>query len=252
MKKLTILILMAGMVLPLFAERLNLGDPGLVERFGKHIVKDKIDLYDPDTLGLWVLQHDYRQKYNRVHNDEFELDDAKKWALEKFKLKLSKLKPIDPNAEYDLYLGGVSFGKYDFKEERFPLKGAIEEGTYMQYPGKDYIVKSWHDSILKFENATSKDNFIPMEKAEAKKFLRSRKDKYGNIDRRLVAHYVYTLVGYEEDEEFIPNSKKMTIKFKGKLKFVEFMDEKKKRVLRRIDFLSNTVSDMNNTNKGGE
>jgi len=236
MKKLMILVLMIGMALPLFAEKLNLGDPSLVERFGMNILKDKIDLYDPDEFGLWVLQHDYSSKYQKVRNDEFELDDAKKWAFDKYKQKLEKVKPIDKNAEYHIYLGGVRFGKYDFKEKRFPLIGALEEGSYMQYKGKGKIVNYYNRSKLIFDNATSDVNFIPMEKAEAKKFLKSRKDKYGNVDRNLIAHYIYTLKNYEQINEFQPGRSLMTIKFEGELKSVEFMDKKRKKIIEKIEF----------------
>lgn len=245
-------ILLLGIGTLSFAGNLDLGDKNLVERFGMNILKDKIDLYDPDEFGLWVLQKDYRTKYRKVRNDEFELDDAKKWAFEKFKQKLEKVKPIDKNAEYHLYLGGVKFGKYDFKEKRFPLTGALEEGSYMQYRGKGKIVHYYNRSKLIFDNATSDVNFIPMEKAEAKKFLKSRKDKYGNVDRNLIAHYVYTLKNYEQVNEFQPGRSLMTIKFEGELKSVEFMDKKRKHILKHIDFSSNLSSDMNNSNKTGE
>jgi len=245
-----VLLLVIASMLPLFAGKMDLGDPNLVERFGMNIVKDKIDLYDPDELGLWVLQRDYQQKYRKVRNDEFELEDAKKWALEKFKQKLAKVKPIDKDTEYHIYLGGVKFGKYDFKEKKFPLTNALEENSYMQYRGKGKVVNPYRSSKLMFENASAEVNYIPMEKADAKKFLKSRKNKYGNVDRDLIAHYVYTITSFEEVDEFQPNGRGMTIKFEGKLKSVEFMDKKRKHVLKKVDFdrVGNPSFENNNTN----
>lgn len=248
MKKLFWIVLI-GLSIPLFAEKLNLDDSKLIERFGALMLKDKLDMYDPDEFGLYVLQKDYRSKYQKVRNDEFELDDAKKWAFDKFKKKLEKVKPIDSDAEYHLILG-VKFQKYDFKAKRFPID-ALTEDSYMRYGGKDDIVSSYRNSKLVFENAVDDINFISMSKDEAKKFIKARKDKYGNIDRQLIAHYIYKITEYKEVDEFKPNGRKMTLKFTGKLKSVEFMDKKRKHVLKKVDFenIGNTSSDDNNTNK---
>ena len=251
-RSMTLVVIIVGVMQSLWAEKLNLGDPNLVERFGMQIVKEKIDLYDVDALGLWVLKNDYRSKYQKVRNDEFELDDAKKWAFDKFKQKLSRIKPIDKDAEFHLYLSGVEFGKYDFRGKKFPLLNALEEGTYMRYGGRGKIVERWRGAKLVFENATSEINYLPMEKEEAKKFVRSRKDKYGNIDRNLAAHYVYTITSYEETDEFRPNEQVMRIKFTGRLKSVDFMDKKQKYVLKHFEFLPNRNPDMNNSNTGGK
>jgi len=248
MKK-VLLILMVVLVVPSFAEKLNLDDNKLVEKFGALILKDKLDIYDPDEFGQYVLEKDYRSKYQKVRNDEFELDDAKKWAFDKFKEKLNKVKPLDKNADYHLILG-IKFQKYDFKNKRFPID-ALTEGSYMQYGGKNDIVSSYSRSKLVFENATDDVNFIPMSKDEAKKFVKARKDKYGNVDRQLTAHYIYKIAEYKEVDEFKPNGRKMTLKFVGKLKSVEFMDKKQKHVLKKVDFenMGNTSPADNNTNK---
>lgn len=247
MKKI-LLILLVG-IIPLLGEELNLQDKMLVEHFGALIVKDKIDLYDSDEFGLWVLKKDYQSKYRKVQNDEFEFNDAKEWAFNNFKKKLEKVKPFTKDTEFHLFLSS-KFGKYDFKSKTFPIE-ALSEGTFMQYAGKGDLVHYYSNSKLVFENATDEVNFLAMTKDEAKKFIKLRKDKYGNIDRKLIAHYIYTITNFKEVNEFKPNGQDMTIKFTGKLKSVEFMDKKQKHILKKVDFenISDSLSDENNTSK---
>ena len=241
-----VLIVLVMIYAPLYAEKLNLNDRNLVERFGMNIVKSKIDLYDPDEFGLWVLENDYRTKYQKVRNDEFELDDAKKWAFEKFKKKLSMIKSIDPKAIYHLYLK-VRFGKYDFKNGRFPVE-ALTENSYMQYAGKGKIVNRYAESKLFFDNANSDVNYIAMDKQKAKHFLQTRKNRWGDVDRSLVAHYIYKINSYEEEKEFQPGRSSMILKFTGTLISVEFMDKKTKNILGSVTYDKHTT-DKNNTKR---
>jgi len=237
-----LLILLVG-IIPLFGEELNLQDKVLVEHFGALIIKKKLDLYDSDEFGLWVLKKDYQSKYRKIRHDEFEFNDAKEWAFNNFKKKLSKVKPFTKNTEFHLFLRS-KFNKYDFKSKTFPIE-ALSEGTYMSYSGKNDLVNYYNNSKLVFENATDAVNFLSMKKDEAKKFIKLRKNKYGNINRNLVAHYIYTITDFEEVDEFKPNGRKMTIKFTGKLKSVEFMDKKRKHVLKRVDFNTTIVPSVN-------
>jgi len=235
MKKMLMpLVVLVGLVVPTFAEKLDLGNPNIVENFGATIVKEKLDTYDSVSLGLWFLKKNYHEKWSRVRNDEFELDDAKVWAFDQLKKKLDKAKPIKKGAEYHLHLTS-KIEKYDFKAKSFPVK-ALSENSYMQYKGKNIFVTGYSSSKLLFENASTSVNFIPMEKAAAKKFIKSRKDRYGTVDRNIIAHYVYTITSFSEDREFKSDGSTMTIKFMGKLKSVEFMDKSRKHILYRVDF----------------
>ncbi len=246
MKKIMV-IMMCILAIPSFAEKLDLGNPLVLENFGANIVKDKLDTYDSVALGLWYLKNNYRSKWNRVRDDEFELDDAKNWAFEQLKKKLSKIKPIDKNAEYHLYLSS-KFTKYDFKSQSFPVE-ALSGTSYMSYFGKGEFVKSCSYSKLLFENADESVNFIPMKKADAKKFIQSRKNKYGKINREIVAHYVYTIINYMEDREFTSDGSPMTIKFTAKLKSVEFMDKSRKHILQTVNFETSDMHNETNSSK---
>ena len=242
MKKVITIVLLCLLSNQVMAGKLNLDNPSIVEYFGANIIKKKFDTYDSDTLAIWYLKDNYKEKWYRVKNDEFEFDGAKIWALNQLKKQLSDLKPIDKEAEYHLYLK-ASFGKYNFKLKGFPIK-ALSEDSYMTYHGKGIFVDNYYaySSKLFFENANNKFNFIPMEKTKAKKFINSKKDRYGNINRRLTAHYIYKITNFTEDRKFKSNGSTMTIKFTGKIKSVEFID--RKNILYRVDFNSNNENNI--------
>lgn len=216
-----------------FSEKYDLADPLLVEQFGANIVKEKLDTYDKDSLGLWYLKKKYNEKLRKVQQDEFEFDDAKSWAFEQLKKKLAKIKSVDKSADYHLNLK-IQFGKYDFNSEFFPIE-ALMEDAYMQYAGKGEFVAGYRNSKLLFEKFNDGINILPMKKEEAKAFIKKRKNSNGYINRELTAHYVYTISDVKEDIEFTSSGSPMTIKFIGKLKSVEFMDKKGKKVLRSIN-----------------
>ena len=227
--------------IPVMAQKLNL-DSSTLENFGANIVKEKIDTYDTVALGLWYLKRNYNSKWRRVQNDEFELDDAKNWAFKQLIKKLDRVKPINKSAEYNLYLN-IKFTKYDFKSEHFPVE-ALSVDSYMSYSAKGEFVQKYANSKLYFENIDESINFIPMKKGDAKNFIKSRKGKYGDIDRSIVAHYVYKIISFEEDREFKSDGSPMTIKFTARLKSIEFMDKSKKTIYQKIDFDKNNTSSM--------
>ena len=229
-----IILSMSLMAHWLQAKEWDLGDRSLVEDFGMGIVGQKLDIYDPDALSEWVLKTYYRKKYNRTHDDEFEFDSAKQWALEAFKKRISMLRLPSKNDHFNLYLN-ARFGKYDFKHQRFPVK-ALTEDSYLTYGGEGKIVSYYQGSKLTFENVDSEKNFIYMKKDQAKRFISKRKSSGGWVDRKLIIHYVYTLQNAKENREFDPGNSEMTIDFTGKIKYMEIMDSSRKTIIQRIDF----------------
>ena len=107
----------------------------------------------------------------------------------------------------------------------------------MKYSGNREFVSNYSESKLVFENADNLVNFIPMEKDDAKKFIESRKNSRGHIDREIVGHYVYTLTSFEEVTQFTSDGSSVTIKFSVRLKSVEFMDKKRKHILHSATFV---------------
>jgi len=217
----------------LLAEELTLNDKNILENFEAQIIKKKFDLYDPDALSTWALSHYYPQKYQKVQNDEFEFDDAKVWALDNFKKKLEMIAPIAEDTQFHTNLR-VTFGEYDFKTKRFPLE-ALTKNSYLSFSGKGEFVSSYNNSTVTFTNADNEANYLEMEKDKAKAFIASRKNRYGSIDRELIAHYIYTINKYEEDRQFQPNSDAM-LKFTANLISVEFMESKTNEVLKKYEY----------------
>jgi len=218
----------------LHARDWNLGNPELVEKFGLGIVGKKIDIYDPDSLGEWVLKTYYRKKYNRTHDDEFEFDSAKQWALQSFKKRIGELNLPSNSDNFHLYLN-AKFGKYDFKNRRFPLD-ALTKDSYISYRGKGNIVSYYSRSKLFFENASQDKNFLYIPKDQARLFVAKRKSSGGYINRDLIIHYVYKLNNAQENDEFSPDGSKMSIDFTGKILYMDIMDKDKKTVIQRIKF----------------
>jgi hypothetical protein len=210
----------------LFAEELTLKDSKVVEQFGAMIVKEKLDSYDPNELGLKILKTYHESKYQEVKNDEFEFNDAKKWALDNFKT----MKPIDKQARFYIDLE-VDFGEYNFHDEYFQIN-ALTKDSSMGYYGGNKLV-AYADVV--FDNPNDSCNTLNMKKDEAKEFIKSRKNQYGNVDRKLIAHYIYTIINYKEVEEFKPNRSSMRIKLMGHIESVVFMD-KKKNIIQTVNY----------------
>ncbi len=208
-----------------------LNDTKTVERFGSIVVKEKLAEYDEDALASWTLRHDYAEKNKNTHDDEFEYDEAKTWALEKFKEKISKVKKFDVNQEFKLNLS-AKIGTYDFKAKSFPIE-ALTPNAYINFRGNGYFVRG---GKLLFDNATADINNIPMEKAKAKIFIKSRK-RNGHIDRKLTATYIYTIKEYEETNAFQPG-RAMSLELTAILKSVEFADSKTGKVIWKANYPS--------------
>lgn len=228
-------VMIIALTVSLISKEWNLNNKNLVESFGLGIVGKKIDIYDHDALGEWALKTYYNKKYYKTRNDEFEYNDAKEWALKAFKKRISMIKLPNTTDDIHLYLR-AEFGKYDFRKQRFPISGLTAD-SYVGYRGNDKVVSGYNNSRLTMINADAEKNFLPMDKATAKSFLRSRKDSGGYIDRGILLHYVYHLKSAEENREFSPSEDIcMTLNFKGVIKYIEVMDRDRKQVYYRILF----------------
>jgi hypothetical protein len=227
------IVLTALLSVTLFAREWNLGDRRLVEDFGLGIMGKKFDLYDPDALAEWSLETYYPDKYLKTKDDEFEFDSAKQWALKALKKRISM---IQLPSKRDLFHTNLNskFGKYDFKNERFPVKGMTKE-SYLNYHGTGEVVSSYNSSRLTFENADQNRNFLYMKKDQARRFLKKRNFN-GYINREIIIRYTYTLESVKENNEFKPGHSQMTLNFIGKIKSMDIVDKKKNTVLQHIDF----------------
>jgi len=181
----------------LLSNEVNLNDPETVGELGYRAFSKDIDKLNTmkDNVGLWYLYHTNRKEWKRVHQDEFELEDAKEKAFNKFIAKNKDNKYINDTGSILL---GSKFGKYDFKKQQFPIQG-MDKRSYLTFEGSKYINHTWTkekgvESIqLLFNNINDSYNFLPMSKSEAKEFIKSRKNSGGNVTRDLTIKYYYTL-----------------------------------------------------------
>lgn len=150
-------------------------------RLGLCALASKASEMDKELLGKWYLYNMQKSKYDNVRNDEFELDGAINEGYELF------MKLLDKNKEcigrkFSMNLS-VRFGEYDFKNQRFPLD-FLSKDSYITFYGNNlptgYITAY-------FENANPDKNYLPMSKEEASKFVKARKNDWGDVNRELVA-----------------------------------------------------------------
>lgn len=183
---------------PLVAKQSSLDDGKIVETLAKHIVKAQMDKYEPGDLGRYLLEKEDSGNYYKIKGDDFELEDQSTAILAKFKKELAELPQVNKEKKYDLYMN-ARFDKYDFKKKGFKLQRVLEEGIYMIYKGRvGPISGKGTNSVLNFDNLNDESIMMYLDKAKAKALIGSRKDKGGNVNREILAHYVYTIEEYKE------------------------------------------------------
>jgi hypothetical protein len=135
-------------------------------------------------VGDFALEYLYRFKnktYEKYKQDEFELDNQKQIATETLKTLVSKI--IDTTTYFlDLEL---SFDNYDFSTLSFPVGGygdyyKVIESTWAYHP----------ETGLVFVNQKEL-NRVAVDKPIANSFIKRRKNKYGEIDRKVYARIYF-------------------------------------------------------------
>lgn len=145
------------------------------------------------TLNISKEEYLFRFKndlYNKTREDEFEYHSALKTSSNEIQLKVSE---VDTNKIYSINTT-VNLQKYDFNSEGFPIneKDAtillLKDVSQIWYNSKeDYSQLSI--SFLNFKNFA----FLSYPPEEAKGFISRRKDKYGNIDRKVYIKIFFTI-----------------------------------------------------------
>jgi hypothetical protein len=118
--------------------------------------------------------------WNRCRNNEFLLQDARK---ETIKLMQQRVKEFDLNEDIELNLT-LTLGKYDFETSEFPVVEATGNRYWYVYR---YTVREFPRNLKVFLKNPERISKVPMPKDVANQFLQRRKDRYGNVSRRIVA-----------------------------------------------------------------
>ncbi|MRI32501.1 DUF4852 domain-containing protein [Endozoicomonas sp. OPT23] len=133
----------------------------------------------------------YMRKYrhevwSKYKNDEFDLEDKRQETINIIKEKVRK---FDLNKEFTIYYN-LKFEKYNFERELFPINGFSE--TFYFYE-KENSVGSYPSKYKVFFTNHQKLGDLPMSKDKAKKFLKSRKDRNGYVNRSIYAKIVINI-----------------------------------------------------------
>lgn len=120
------------------------------------------------------------QVWERVRNNEFELDGKRQETLELMK---QRVKEFSLDRRFTIRTD-LELGKYDFAAQEFPVLNVSE--THYWYENQ-YSGGSFPSQFSVFLSNPELLSSIPMTKDKAEQFLRRRTDRYGNISREVPA-----------------------------------------------------------------
>ncbi len=138
-----------------------------------------------DSAVIWYLDKYKNKELQKYINDEFELDDLKIRTKKEFFEKIKEMNTKYMSKEFTLN-ARTTFDDYNFQGQYFPLKMAGKD-SYYSFSGGAVIPYSGMKVF--FENTNIEIEKLPMIKDKAKKFVKSKKDSYGNVNRELTAKY---------------------------------------------------------------
>lgn len=124
--------------------------------------------------------------WKRYQNDEFELEDKRRETLSLMKDRVDAFQ-IEEEMELN---GTMTLGGYDFDNLEFPIKEATE--SHYWYKSR-YTSSDFPSSFSIYFSNPELIRTLPMEKDEARSFITRRKDRYGNVDRRIQMTLKFTV-----------------------------------------------------------
>jgi len=144
--------------------------------------------------------------WKKYKNDEFELEGKRQETIEMMKKRFDA---FDINQEFVINTS-FKFGKYDFKQQAFPLDGVSGNSYFHQS-------KRWYgESVFPYRYSVYFTNpeimgTLPMEKSVAKAFIQTKKSQHGGVDRRLPARIKFKIVQKRGEAEFDANITEITV-----------------------------------------
>lgn len=145
----------------------------------KYFKDTKVEITNDIAIDYMILTA--KSDYNKYKNDEFE------WAsiVKKYKTLLEeKIATNDISNKTFTIVTGADFGQYNSEKQGYEI--TLKNGTFFPVGNSYELYQQSKDSFQQIgfvPKGFSEYNIIPMELEKAKKFLESRKNKYGNIDR---------------------------------------------------------------------
>lgn len=170
--------------------QIDINDKATIDSIALFSLKSYINELKKNKKELfnWYMYPDFnlKQSYLKVKDDEFEVDDFKNNIINE---AISKIENSDNFiGKKSLFLLNVKFGEYNFDNNTFPLS-LLNSESYITFRAKKYL----SGIELSFDNANQENAFVKMTKEDAKNLIKSLKDAYGKIDRKLTAKYYFTI-----------------------------------------------------------
>lgn len=145
-----------------------------------------------ENQKMFLIKNDFYKDWQQFHEDEFEWEDHKTKDVKAIQDEINTFKNYKEKKYYAVT--SAEFGKYDFEKEGYPVD--IAEGIYFQLDKPFIGVYEERNSITDMALWLvdfSKYNFFPMSKDKAKTFQTERKNRYGDIDRKIILVIHYTV-----------------------------------------------------------
>lgn len=144
--------------------------------------------------------------WKKYKNDEFELESKRQETIEIMK---KRFESFDLNQEFVINTT-FEFGKYDFKQQFFPLEG-VSANSFFRQSKRWYDERVFPNTYGVFFTNTEIMGTLPMEKDAAKAFIQSKKSQSGRIDRRLPAQIKFKIVQKRGEAEFDASITEITV-----------------------------------------
>lgn len=154
--------------------------------------------FNCNVCSIPYMQHFRPSVFQNTRNDEFEFQRSRRETVELMKKAVAAV-----NLDEEIVLRTtVHIGNYDFDKAQFFVND-VSTTTYWSTHSQKSVSGLPYRIDVFLNNALSVRS-IPMTEDEAQSFIDRRKDRYGNVDRRLYATFKIKLAGFRENKtEFL-------------------------------------------------
>ena len=139
------------------------------------------------------------KKWSIYKNDEFLLEENKNKVIQEMKSKSN-----DFNTKQNFYIyTSLYIGKYDFQNSAFPLQEGLKKNTYYTFKPANTPSYSMENYPGRFRIFFGNPEFltgIKMSKNDAKKFITSRKNQWGTVDRKINVYIKFVISGFKDNQ----------------------------------------------------
>lgn len=140
--------------------------------------------YSNEDLKNYVVDYmnkNHKNMYNQYRNDEFDFENKKEEVLKEL---IENVNSFNPDKTYVINTTS-KFSDYNFTNEYFEFK-PLSDNTYFSYYKTDHCYDcEYHTQVRLFFTNSEQFQDLTINKDQANKLIKSRKDKRGNIDKKV-------------------------------------------------------------------